>query len=118
MADVWLPHERHPVTGQCVWCGVNSTSSVGCKRGQSEPERLRAQLDEARRGLAAWEALCDAFRFHEPYKTLDAQPGYRCHAGDPGPDRQWRYLAYGNGPTKTLAVVSLATKLGLIPEAK
>jgi hypothetical protein len=80
--------------------------------------RLEARLAEAKRGLAAWEALCDAFRFHEPYKTLDAQPGYRCHAGDPGPDRQWRYLAYGNGPTKTLAVVSLATKLGLIPEAK
>jgi hypothetical protein len=33
-------HERHPVTGTCVWCHVNSTSSVGCTRGPNEVERL------------------------------------------------------------------------------
>lgn len=33
-------HEPHPVTGTCVWCHVNSTSSVGCTRGPNEVERL------------------------------------------------------------------------------
>ena len=44
MADVWQHHEPHPVTGVCVWCHKNSTSSVGCTRGQTEEERLRDRI--------------------------------------------------------------------------
>lgn len=47
MTDPFRHHERHPVTGACVWCGVNSTSSVGCTRGPDEVERLQSQLSAA-----------------------------------------------------------------------
>lgn len=103
--NAWVPHEPHPVTGTCVWCHANSTSSVGCTRGQSEVEKLKAQALRDQAELAQLRTLKEAI---DGLSTLGIRFSFM-HRGT-----HWKEN-YFNG----LSLVLLAGKLGLLKaEAK